>query len=102
MSLILTTPALFIVVFYLGRKISGIKGFQFLTQSSFFLYAGHFLFCSMLLHAIGPLLNGVEFMGKETLLVTIFVIGGCSLLLGFYAIAKRLFGRLLAPWDGTL
>lgn len=101
-SLILTTPALFIVVFYLGRKISGIKGFQFLTQSSFFLYAGHFLFCSMLLHAIGPLLNGMEFMGKETLLVTIFVIGGCSLLLGFYAIAKRLFGGCLAPWDGTL
>lgn len=99
---ILTTPCLFIVAFYFWKRISEVKGFQFLTQSAFFLYAGHFLFCSMLLHAIAPLLNGIEFVGKQTLLVGLFCIGGSALLLLVYAIAKRLFGRLLSPWDGTL
>jgi hypothetical protein len=87
---------------YLWEKIGNAKGFKFLAQSAFFLYAGHFLFCSMLLHAIAPLLNGIEFIGKETVLVAVFVIGGSVLSLSVYAIAKRLFGRLLSPWDGTL
>ena len=98
----LATPCLFIIAFYLWEKVANVRCFKFLTESSFFLYAGHFLFCSMLLHAIAPLLNGIEFIGKETLLVLLFVVGGTTLSLTVYAIAKRLLGRFLAPWDGTL
>lgn len=101
-AFILATPCLFIIAFYLWENVANVRSFQFLTESSFFLYAGHFLFCSMLLHAIAPLLNGIEFIGKETILVAVFVIGGSVLSLSVYAIAKRLFGRLLSPWDGTL
>lgn len=101
-SFILATPALFALTPFVEDKIVRLKSFKFLTQSSFFLYAGHFFFCSILLHTVAPLLKGVEFIGKQTLLTGIFCIGGTMLLLCAYVLGKRLLGRAFSLWDGTL
>lgn len=101
-SLILATPFLFVVVSFFNLCVRESQTLNFLIQSSFFIYAGHFLFCSMLLHAIAPLLNGIEFLGKQTLLVAIFFVGGAILSLSVYGVARRVLGRLFSLWDGTL
>jgi hypothetical protein len=68
---------------------------------SFFAYAGHFLFCSMILHSIAPLIKGY-WSGKFSLLIIMFFCCGILLMMLVYAIGKRLFPRVMKLFDGTL
>lgn len=99
---ILATPFLFALAMIIGKSIQQLRAFDFLKQSSFFLYAGHYLFCFMLLHLLAPCLNGVNFIGKQTLLAMLFCVGGSLVAWGVYAVGRKLLGKGLAPWDGTL
>jgi len=94
-------PLLFLCLPLLRRIFRNEKIYRFLQEGSFFLYGGHFLFCSILLHVLAPLLPG-QFCGKFTLLVILFSVPGPVLTYGVYAVVSRFFPRFSAPWTGTL
>lgn len=75
--------------------------FGFVQRSSFFVYGGHFLFCSCILHAIAPFVNLGH--GKLTLLVALFFMG-VPLMWGVYAFARRVWGlrKVVRLLDGNL
>ena len=99
---ILQAPALIALVSRWNvERISANRTYQFLREMSFFAYAGHFLFCSMWLHTVAPLLNGY-WMGKFTVLILIFVGLGVPTMAVVHWIAKRLCPRALKLFDGTL
>ncbi len=73
---------------------------RLLAPVSFFIFAGHFLFASTLLHLIGPHLP--QKPGMLTLLCLIFTFAGTALCLLAWLIGRRLCPKLLAAFDGTL
>lgn len=83
------------------ERMSRTRVYLYLREMSFFAYAGHFLFCSMWLHIIAPVLGG-HWTGKFTVLVLVFVGCGVPTMAVVYGIAKRLCPRVLKLFDGTL
>ena len=75
--------------------------YEKLREMSFFAYAGHFLFCSILLHLIAPTLSFLE-MGKQTFLTAIFFFGGICIMWLVYFPLKKIAPRILGLFDGTL
>lgn len=82
-------------------KIVNSRLYSIFKEMSFFAYAGHFLFCSMILHSIAPLIKGY-WTGKFSLLIIMFFCCGVLLMMLVYAISKRLFPRVMKLFDGTL
>jgi hypothetical protein len=82
-------------------KIVNSKLYSILKEMSFFAYAGHFLFCSMILHLLAPYLKGY-WHGKFSLLIIVFFACGVSLMMLVYAGGKRLCPRIMKLFDGTL
>ncbi len=72
-----------------------------LKELSFFAYAGHFLFCSILLHMTAPLLGFLTY-GKQTLLTLIFCVGGVYVMWIVFLIGKKVCPNLLRLFDGNL
>lgn len=101
-SFVLMTPFLFSVADVLTKVSTKVPRWDFVRSSSFFLYTGHFLFCSIALHALAPVLSGWQGPGKLTLLIAVFCTVGVALNLGFYCICKRMLRRIFGCWDGTL
>lgn len=68
---------------------------------SFFVYCGHFLFCSVWVHTLGPKLAGIG-LGCESALMLAFIIPGLALTAGVYALSKKLCPKVLKLFNGTL
>lgn len=94
-------PLLFSIAPGLTRCLERVPHVDFLKQSSFFLYAGHLLFCGSVLHLIAPRLAFLG-VGKLSVLIVIFCTVGVAVNLGAYWVGKRFLGRLFSLWDGTL
>ena len=84
-----------------SERIARSSLYGFFKQMSFFAYAGHFLFCSMWLHVCAPLASGMK-IGKMTLLISIFVVGGGGPMALVYTIMRRFLPRTTKMFDGTL
>lgn len=99
---LLMTPGLFYMVskFNLGSKAEN-KYFIFAKDMSFFAYAGHFLFCSMLMHTTAPFLNSMTY-GKATLLIFVFCLVGVPVMALIYKVGKRVIPHVMKLYDGTL
>ena len=96
------TPLLFIAVNQMNvNKISSNGLYQYMKEMSFFAYAGHFLFCSMIMHTAAPFL-GFMTTGKFTVLVLIFCGVGVPVMAGIYWIGKKYLPRIMKIYDGTL
>lgn len=72
-----------------------------LREMSFFAYAGHFLFCSILLHLTAQYITFID-TGKQTFLTLIFCIGGISVMWAVFFTCKRLCPGILKLFDGDL
>lgn len=83
------------------EKLSKSKIYNGLREMSFFAYAGHFLFCSMLLHTVAPYLSFMG-AGKQTLLTLLFCFGGTFIMWVIYFGVRKLCPSILKPFDGTL
>ena len=94
-------PFLFCLAPTLVRWIEKIPIFDFLKRSAFFLYTGHFLFCSMVLHLIAPKFAWMG-VGKVSLLIVVFCTLGVAVNLAGYWLGKKALGRAFGIWDGTL
>ena len=71
---------------------------RLLTPASFFVYASHFLFCSMALHTIAPKVPDSPF--KLMILYSVFIgLGGAIILLVFTA-GRRFCPRVLSVFSG--
>jgi len=68
-------PTLFLCLPLLRRIFPGGPVTVYLQRASFFLYCGHFLFCSVVLHLAAPFLPQA-FPGKFSLLVGVFTVLG--------------------------
>lgn len=101
-SFLMMMPLMFCLGPMLGRLSDGIKCWDFVKSSSFFLYTGHFLFCSMVLHALGPLLGFWQGPGKLTFLIVVFCTLGVAVNLSAYWFGKRFLGKIFGAFDGTL
>ena len=101
-SFLLMTPLMFCIGPVLGRMAERITCWDFARNSSFFLYTGHFLFCSIVLHSIAPLFDFWQGPGKLTFLVAVFCTLGVTVNLGAYWLGKRFLGRMFGVLDGTL
>lgn len=71
-----------------------------LREMSFFAYAGHFLFCSILLHLTAPYLTFIG-SGKQTLLTLIFCIGGTGVMWIVFFTCKKWSPNILKLFDGN-
>ena len=72
-----------------------------LPALSFFVYCGHFLFCSVWVHTLGPKLAGMG-LGCESLLMFAFIVPGLALTIAVYAAGRKLCPKVLRVFDGTL
>ncbi len=70
-----------------------------LPQLSFFLYAGHFLFSSTLLHLMGPRLSNTP--GILTFLAIAYILGGAFICTVTWNLGRRLCSRILRLFDGS-
>lgn len=101
-SKLMLTPGLFFVVSKMNiERLFNNKVFLFAKDMSFFAYAGHFLFCSMVMHATASLLGFMD-KGKSTVLIMIFCMIGVPVMAGFYCLGKRIIPRIMRLFDGTL
>lgn len=99
-------PLLFNILFWLKTKnkinivtLSKNKQYKVLKNMSFFAYASHFLFCSMLVHTVAPSIH-MQFFGKETLLILLYCGGGTLIIYIIYKIICRFkFSKI---FTGTL
>ena len=82
-------------------SLAKVKGYAFFKDASFFAYAGHFLFCSSVLHLMAPLTKGMA-TGRMTLLAFCFMCIGLPLTFAVYICGKRLFPKVMKCFDGTL
>ena len=99
---ILEAPALVCLFANIGiSALTKNKVYLFLKEMSFFAYAGHFLFCSSVLHIIAPKLSFMG-AGKFTALICIFFIGGMLLMTLIFALFRRVFPKQLRLYDGSL
>ena len=78
-----------------SRQISGLPSF------SFFVYCGHFLFCSVWVHLLGPKLVGMG-TGCESVLMFMFIVPGLTLTAAVYAAGKKFCPKVLRLLDGTM
>ena len=78
-----------------SRQIFGLPSF------SFFVYCGHFLFCSVWVHLLGPKLVGMG-TGCESLLMAAFIVPGLVLTAAVYAAGKKFCPKVLRLFDGTM
>ena len=101
-SFLMMMPLMFCLGPTLGRVADKIKCWKFVKDSSFFLYTGHFLFCSMVLHSLGPLLGFWQGPGKLTFLIVVFCTLGVVVNLSAYWLGKRVLGKVFGVFDGTL
>ena len=96
------TPLLFVIVNQLNiAKITANKTYLYLKEMSFFAYAGHFLFFSMLMHTAAPFFGFMN-TGKFIVLVFIFVCVGVPVMAGIYWIGKKYLPHVMKLYDGTL
>jgi surface polysaccharide O-acyltransferase-like enzyme len=98
----LMAPGLFYLVCKcnLGR-LSRNKLFVFAKELSFFSYAGHFLFCSTIMHLAASRLHFIG-GGRATILIFIFCLIGVLFMAIVYSFGKRFFPHLVKLYDGTL
>lgn len=94
---LLMAPALFYFVSLIPRPSSLIPPSSYL----FFLYCGHFLFCSVWVHAFAPRMDASA-PGRLTLLIGLFLIPGLASLTLTWAVLHRYLRPLLRFFDGTL
>lgn len=101
LRMLMKTPAFFWAL----ERLAGIGLFaraaRLLAGSAFFVYAGHFLFCSVWVHAIGPKLGGLA-AGRMTVLMFLFLVPGLAGLYAAYALGRRYLPKVLRFFDGTL
>lgn len=110
---IATEACVIVMYFFKGAVLIGLLSlfsFNLLSQNkifnkfrelSFFAYAGHFLFCSILLHIIAPYFAFMH-TGKQTLLTLIFVIFGVGFMWVVYFTGRRFCPGLMKVFDGNL
>lgn len=97
---VLTIPLLWTVAKPLTRLLTARWIQEWLAPSAFFVYAGHFLFASTLLHTVAPLLPRVT--GVLTMLCLIFVLFGTAFCVLAHRVGRRIAPRLMRVFDGTL
>ena len=83
------------------NKLTNWNAYKYFQKMGFFVFAGHFLFCSCVLHSMALLLNRM-FSGKLTLLIMLFVVGGTMAMALIFSLGKKICPRLMRLWDGTL
>ena len=101
-SFMLMLPGLFAASPFLCRLINRVPSWDFFRRSSFFLYTGHFLFCSCVLHVLAPLFSEWQGPGKLTFLIVVFCTVGVAVNLGAYWLGRKLLGKWFGIWDGSL
>ena len=101
-SFMLMLPGLFAASSFFCRFADRVPNWDFFRRSSFFLYTGHFLFCSCVLHTLAPQFAGWQGPGKLTFLIAVFCTLGVAVNLGAYWLGRKLFGKWFGIWDGTL
>ena len=101
---VLYGPVLLCVVSWIpSGRISEWPLFKWLNKMAFFAYAGHFLFCSVLLHSFAAKFPGITHgSGGVTILYLVFFVGGVVLMSGVYWLGLRLMPRVTKLFDGTL
>ena len=82
-------------------SLARVMGYEFFKDASFFTYAGHFLFCSSVLHLMAPLTKGMA-TGRMTVLALCFLCIGLPLTFAVYLCGKRLLPKVMRCFDGTL
>ena len=101
-AFMLMLPGLFAAASFLCQFAKHVPNWDFVRKSSFFLYTGHFLFCSCVLHALAPRFAAWQGPGKLTFLIALFCTLGVVVNLAAYWIGRRLLGKWFGIWDGTL
>lgn len=101
-SFLCMMPLMFCIGPALGSLSDRIKCWNFMKGSSFFLYTGHFLFCSMVLHCLAPVFGFWQGPGKLTFLIVVFCTLGVAVNLSAYWLGKRFLGKVFGVFDGTL
>ena len=77
--------------------------FKWLNKMAFFAYAGHFLFCSVLMHSFAAKFPDITHgAGGMTILYMVFFVGGVVLMSGVYWLGLRFVPRVIKVFDGTL
>lgn len=99
---VLLIPTLFAAAPLLQKVASRLPCWAFVQKSSFFLYAGHFFFCSIVLHTLAPCFAWWTAPGKMTFLIFLFCTVGVVFTLGAYWAGKKFCGKMFGIWDGTL
>ena len=94
---LLLAPVLFYFVSRIPRPASFIPHPSYL----FFLYCGHFLFCSVWVHALAPRMD-VSVPGSLTLLIGLFLIPGLVSLTLSWSLLHRYLRSFLRLFDGCL
>lgn len=94
---LLVAPALFYFVSRIPRPESFIPHPSYL----FFLYCGHFLFCSVWVHALAPRMD-VSVPGTLTLLIALFLFPGLMSLSLAWFVLRRYLRSFLKVLDGRL
>lgn len=72
------------------EKIARSKVYLFFKDMSFFAYAGHFLFCSIWLHALAPFLPG-QWPGKLSALIVVFVVFGLATMCIVFSLSRWIY-----------
>lgn len=67
---------------------------RLLTPAAFYIYASHFLFCSIVLHSVAGKIPDIPF--KLMILYAAFIFGGGFIILSTFVMLKRLTPKLLA------
>ena len=101
-SFMLMLPGLFAATPCFCRLAKHVPNWDFFKRSSFFLYTGHFLFCSCVLHVLAPRLAGWQGLGKLTFLIVVFCTLGVAVNLGFYWLGRKVLRKAFGIWDGSL
>ncbi len=101
-SFMLMLPGLFAAAPYLCRCANYLPNWDFFKRSSFFLYTGHFLFCSCVLHALAPQFAAWHGPGKLTFLIALFCTVGVAVNLGAYWLGRKVLRKAFGIWDGSL
>lgn len=71
---------------------------RYLTPAAFYIYASHFLFCSIILHSVAGKVPDSPF--KLMILYAAFIIGGGFIMLSSFAVIKRIAPKFLSLLAG--
>ena len=75
--------------------------FAVARDSAFFVFAGHFLFCSLWLHGLAPLVRGWP-CGQFTVLALLFCGPGVAMTIAIHRLLRRWLPWGARIFDGTL